>query len=218
MSFTKKAIGFLVALMLVAVMAQPALACTSSPPQPPPVWVVFHEVCCDFVNPNNCYIRAWIIFHNFSTFGANTGQFCSCALNKVGPILSIEKAELVNQADNTPIAGFCFQQADGANRQLGPDFQGFVSSISQNVPTGITTDLRFEVILQDGTTFNQLKNALASQGVVVTGEGNPDGSFTGHHQEFTTPGDIENGTGNGGPIFEPIPGEPVPVEPIGGLN
>ncbi len=185
-----------------------AKACVMAPPAPP-VWVVFHEICCDFVNPSMCYIRAWLIFHNFRSFGATPGQFCSCALNKVGPIRSIEKISVIDLRTHAPLLGLCFEPAPGASSQLGSDFQGSVAAVSRRIPTGVAVDLMVEVTLDAGASFNQLATALSAQGILVTGEGRPDGSFTGGHLQQTRPGLIEDGTGGGTmpirpPGFEPI--------------
>lgn len=179
----KKATKSLCLLAGLVMMLNPVFGCTQSPPTPPPAWIV----STGWVQPYPCgpkYQSVWIIFHNFSTFGAIAGQNCACALRLGGPIASVIGASLLYTNTLIPIPGFNFCLNPGTTNSaaiLGRGaFQGFWTRVSQNVPTGIACDLMVCVLLKQGTTVASLANFLKSSGtVLLTGEADDAGGFVG---------------------------------------
>lgn len=186
-----------------------AAACTVPPPRPPDVWIILHEVCCDFHNPPNCYIRAWIIFHKYTTFGSGPGQFCGTAFPRLTPVLSVDGVSVVDASTGVPVPGFSFAPNDLTGQSYGA--VGFLSPISTQVPAGIPIDLMLSVTLKDGTTFDDLAAALSSEGYLVTGEADSSGNLISHVAQ-TLPGAIMDGT-DYGPA--PTTTDPIGPQPAG---
>jgi len=183
--WTRRFILTAAVLFLLTGAVRPAAACTGPPPVPPTVWVVFHT-------PTD----VWIIFHNFNTFSAFPGQFCACGLKRVGPIQSINSAHLAD-ANGNLVAGFSFapNSTTGASFSAvdptgGGGWGGFLAGISAFVPAGLEVNLMIGVTVAPGTTFNQLAQALANQGLVGTDEAFPDGRITKNHLAIVRPGVI----------------------------
>ncbi len=187
------------------------LGCTQQPPQPPPAWVIR----TGWIQPYPCgpkYQLVWILFHNYTTFGAASGQFCACALNLGGPIASIVGARLLDADTGLGIAGFDFCANENAGisastRVRGGNFQGFLSLVTQDVPTGIRADLMVCVLLKKTATVQQLAAQLQKNGILVTGEADETGNFNStDHFGSTGIGDVEEGS------FELLP---VPPKGVG---
>lgn len=189
----------LLAILTLSV-ADTAEACTQPPIEPPIVHIIFHEICCDWNNPNNCYIRAWIIVRNYTVFGGGPGQFCACAFNKTQSIVSVDGFKITESGTTTPAEGFCFHDNDEVAVAAGDlsegDFSGFQAAISSQLRSGATVDLHFDVTLAEGTTPDQLAAELESQGVVVTGESDGNGNFVAGHTAVTTGFVVDDQTNN----------------------
>jgi hypothetical protein len=201
-SFLK--IGLVMVLLALVGFVQPAMACGGPPPMPPNVWIIFQS-----------RTTVWIVFHKYITFGANPGQFCACGLNQVGPITGFTSAQFVDSSTGKPIAGFDFAPNDTVGKSFGQvapvigtlkqlrsgqvvpsvaqaPWGGFLSSISQTVPVGISYDLWICVTVVPGTTFGQLAQALSAQGQIGTSAANSDGTLVSGHTAIVRPGTIMN--------------------------
>ena len=195
----KKATKSLCVLVGLMLMLDPVFGCTQRPPTPPPAWIV----STGWVQPYPCgpkYQSVWIIFHNFSTFGSGLGQNCACALRLGGPIASIIGATLLYQNTFIPVPGFnfCINPATTNSAAIfgRGAFQGFWTTLSQNVPTGIACDLMICVLLKQGTSLASLSSFLTSSGtVLLTGEADAAGNFVGgEHFDATGVDTTEEGS------------------------
>lgn len=195
----------LASLALLAILslsvADTAEACTQPPIQPPVVHIIFHEICCDWTNPNNCYIRAWIVVRNYTVFPGGPGQFCGCGFNKTPSILAVEGFKITQSGTSTPEVGFCFHDNSGIGAAAqtlagGGNFTGFQAALSSNLRSGAAVDLHFDVVLASGTTPAQLTTELENQGVIVTGESDGAGSFVPGHTNVVRNLDVDDQTNN----------------------
>lgn len=192
--------------------ARTAEACTARPPQPPVIHVIFHEICCAWNNPGRCYIRAWIIVRNYNI--VQGGKFCGCAFNKVGPIVAVDRFQITEAGTDIPIAGFCFDDnsavAESAGSFISGNFTGFQGPFPGSASGAV--DLHFDVRLREGSTFDELKEALSSNGAIVTGEVNPDGSFDNpDHMDIVTEfGEITDESGTCSSLSATTQKEAVP--------
>jgi hypothetical protein len=196
--------AFAVLMSAGMALAPVAQACTQ-PIQPPVVWVIPHELCCPF-DGSPCYIRAWILYHNFVTFPAGPGQFCATSLNIGGPLLGVEGAVLSNAQTGERIAGFSFNGnptvSVNASGITGGNSVGFLADVSRLVPSGVPADLMFDVRLKEGSLQQgapDLSNWLLTQGFVVTAEADADGNFDGSHLEVNLPVQVEVSSDGGPP-------------------
>jgi hypothetical protein len=120
-------------------------ACTQAPPNPP-VWIQSGPV-----TPEGQIF--WVIFHDYTTFGAQQGQFCACGLALLGQVQGVQILGVeLRRADNQqPIPGFGFQPSVAVgpsfNEVLAANWQGFLAPITQNVPPGIACNLHFEILV-----------------------------------------------------------------------
>jgi hypothetical protein len=201
--------GFLSLALVVIVLAlgfvPPAAACHGPPPMPPEVWIIFQS-----------RTTVWIVFHNFATFKAGSGQFCGTGLNQVSGIESFQTAQLVDTSTNKVLDSFGFvpddsvgKSFDGFKPVIGtvkltrdgrvvasspqPPFSGFKAAINQDVKAGITVDLWICVTVRQGTTFGQLAQALTSQGMVAASEVRSDGSLVEGHTNMIRPASSSRG-------------------------
>ncbi len=169
------------ALLFLFVTLPGALGCTQPPPQPPKPWIVSAGPV-ELLPCGPKYEMYWIVFHDFTTFQAQPGNICGCALNVAGPIVQVTGAKLVDQATGRNCPGFDFCSYPGVSTSASQvtgagNFGGFLSQISQNVPSGLSCDLWVCVLTKPKTTFNELATHLANNGLVVTGEVDENGNF-----------------------------------------
>ncbi len=187
----------LIFVFLLVGACQAVLGCTQQPPQPPPAWVIR----TGWIQPYPCgpkYQLVWVLFHNYTTFGATTGRYCACALNLGGPIASIVGARLLDADSGKAIPGFdfCINENVGISSSKilgGGNFQGFITRVSQDVPTGIRCDLMICLLLKKTSTVADLAKHLQT-GSIVTGEADENGNFDGSHFGATPAGDVEEGS------------------------
>ena len=201
----KSLVRVFIATIFFGATSNLALACSNAPPAPPPAWVIWHS--------SN---HVWIIFHKYTTFGSQPGQFCSCGLNIVSSIGTVDSVQFFNSETNKPVPGFSFKNNDvtasGFNEQEPGNWSGFSSSLDQEVEEGTPIDIRFSVTLKEGVTPSQLTNAL-SNGFIGTAEANNTG-FPESHISVEPPGKIMV---RRFPIpfpIDPVPVDPLPVEPV----
>src|SRR6185436_1370527 len=118
-----------------------ASACTQAPPNPP-----IDIVLVSTTPTTQCYA---VTFKRYATFGASNGQFCGCGLTLGDPNLVINSLEVIDSTTSQPLPGFTFTP----NANVGPSFNdfspgawfGFLSSVTQTIPPGITISLRFNI-------------------------------------------------------------------------
>lgn len=213
---------FSLVLCLAALAVVPAAqACVQ--PQRPVAWIIPHEICCPW-GGGPCVIRVWVIIHGYTTFGAGPGQVCGAALTDGGPILAVNGAS-VNDADTGErIPGFSFNPnattSSSAEQTLAltptttdPDATqsaaGFSADVSRTVTSGTNVDVMFDLEIDENTSLEELREYLESEGVVVTGEVDSTGEFTGHiHAEPIERAEVQDDT----PTTMAV--EPAPV--VGG--
>ncbi len=205
----KSLIRVFIATMFFGATSNLALACSSAPPAPPPAWVIWHSAN-----------HVWIIFHNYTTFGSQPGQFCSCGLNIASSIGTVDFVQFVNSDTKKPVPGFSFENNDltasaFSELQAG-NWSGFSSSLDQPVERSTPLDIQFSVTLNEGVTPGQLTNALLN-GSIGTAEADSSG-FPISHISVVSP---EQVTIRKQPVIigvEPVdpvePTDPVPIEPV----
>lgn len=159
-------------IVLTCVLTVEIKACTTPPPQPPPIWITFHGDD-----------TAWIIFHNYDTHAAMPGAFCSCGLNQVGPITNVLSASVVFAGTMDPVPGWSFSlnaTTSGAYNTAagGGNWQGYFSNVSQSIPDLVDVDVMFHVQLAPGSTQPDLVLALQNANLLIgTGEANSNGTI-----------------------------------------
>lgn len=141
----------------------------------------------------------WITIHNYTSFGANPGQFCTCALAALGPVISVDAVEILDTSTGLPVPGFNFSPnpttSGGFNLSgpgMGGQFVGFLSDVSQAIPSGLSIELRFLVSVPDGTTITEVSDTYlgapelpaAAPLSVATDEGDVSGNPLGTHQSI----------------------------------
>ncbi|MCA9296248.1 MAG: hypothetical protein KC983_07010, partial [Phycisphaerales bacterium] len=138
----------------------------------------------------------WLTIHDYTSFGANPGQFCACALNVLSPLLYVDEVVICDAATGLPIPGWDFIPNTVVGQQFnlaagGGNFVGFLSETSANIPPGFDIDIKFKVCAPVATTFEEVRDALQSAGPLVgTDEATMDGMLTGGHQGILPAGPI----------------------------
>lgn len=219
LSTRKTFIAILAVALVAAALAPAAEACVK--PVKPVAWIIPVETCCPW-DGGPCYTRFKVKIHGFFTFGATRGQFCGCALSVGGPIIGVNGATVTNSATGERIAGFSFNSnaatTQSASELLGGqvaaslsgsgDFAttsaaaGFSADVSRDIPSGTDVDVTFDVLLDGSGDAQQLADYLVSEGIVVTGEVDEEGSFGGEHVEVSKVEDAAIGESAGS--TEPI--------------
>ena len=144
-----------------------AMACSHAPPNPP-------QICIQQIDPTHFCV---LIKNYNSGGGAQPGQFCTCALRRLGPIVSIDSFQMLFCGTNQPVPGWNFQPSSVSSQAWSQILQGpstgFASAVNGQVPPEACLDLKFIVTVAGGTTPPQLAVALANGGLVV-GDGEAD--------------------------------------------
>ncbi len=161
------AVVTLVAMLGINSVAQ---ACSHAPPAPP-------TLCIQQLDATHYCI----LIKNYNTGGgALPGQFCTCALKKLGPIISIDSFQIRGCDGGVPIPGWSFQpNANSSNAWqaiLLGQATGFLSSVSTPIGGQRCIDLYFIVTVGPGTPATTLASALAAGGNIV---GNGEASSNG---------------------------------------
>ncbi len=184
--------------LIVWTLTPSAEACTK-PPLEPVISVTTHGTQC-FLD-GTCLSVAWVTYGNFTTFGSAANTFCACGLSKVGGIQAVLTAELVDTGTGQALTDFDFALSSGvttsaAQNLVGTDVQGLLASINNAQTGGIPVELRFKVILEDGTSPQQVEAALLGSGgaTLITGEADASGTFVGHEALLPHQPDCAAGT------------------------
>ncbi len=176
--------GLLVALCLGFGWAAPAGACTSPPPQPPPVWVEIDG------------LDVWITIHDYTTFGADPADSCACALNQVPALATVDAFEIVPTDGLGPLGfgGFVPDaEVNASFDKLQPaNWAGFLAGVMETVPAGRTVSLVFHGTLAPGEDFATLQADLAGAVPLIgTDEASAGGTIIGgSHLAFAVAGEI----------------------------
>lgn len=147
-----------------------AMACSHAPPNPP-------QVCIQQIDPTHFCV---LIKNYNSGGGAQPGQFCTCALRRLGPIVSVDSFQMLFCGTSQPVPGWNFQ-ANSISTQAwsqilqGPS-TGFASAVTGTVPPETCLDLKFIVEVLPGTTAPQFAVAIQNGGLLV---GNGEADSTG---------------------------------------
>lgn len=125
--------------------------------------------------------------------GLNVGNFCAAGLGHSGTVLTnLMSAPDVVDADDDPVTvdpAFFFNSNANATSDMAtlvpatPNWVGFASAISEPTFGGNPGDLRFYVIVQPGTTFTDIENELAANGIIVTDDATAGGNLAGTNQQ-----------------------------------
>jgi hypothetical protein len=186
-----KCLLFLLTIILVLQFTGIASACVSPPPQPD-IWIVIH-------NDGSL----WIIIHKFSTFAAQPGGFCACALNflpangRVVGARIAEGSEVLGEGKvklGTPLKEFPFKS--NASTAVGfqalqpaEAWQGFLAEITEEIPEGRVVDLQFEI--DPAVPTDDVVAALeAADPLVATDEAGDDGAPLNSHLSIETAGTV----------------------------
>ncbi len=167
-----RSLGMVLAMFVLSTLAvvKVAMACSHAPPNPP-------MVCIERLNDTTYCI----LIKNYNTAGgASQGQFCTCALRRIGPIIAVTSFEMLRCGTNQPIQGWNFQPGSASSNAwsqiLGGPATGFFSAVNAPVPPETCIDLKFLVTVPMGTTPGQVAAALSGGAVVIgNGEADPNG-------------------------------------------
>lgn len=157
------------------------------------------ETQVTFLSPH----RALIEVQAYSTMEMESESECAVAFPEIDGIERIERVTMVDAATGAPLAGY---REWVPNDLAGNDFaqlasqagltparpkrwQGFVTTISPGLTSGIRHSFLLEVTLKRGVTLNRLISALRSEGVMANGSANFDGSLDLHHYYLRRLGD-----------------------------
>jgi len=176
-------------------------ACLELPETPPDMVV---ETCVGFDGFTQ------LRFLDYTTYGANTDDFCTCALNIPLQFGEVVAAIIVHAGTNTPVEGWDFvADADSDFGMGGTDWQGFSSELTAIIPLGLAVDvlfiidpLCFEIIGfqeeslrldEDESCCEENANDILNwfvngNGLLGTDGANPDGSPGGDHFFVGSPG------------------------------
>ncbi|MEM7228735.1 MAG: hypothetical protein AAF432_07965 [Planctomycetota bacterium] len=156
----------------------------------------------------------WLTIHDYTSFGANPGQFCACALNVLSPFITVEDVLICDAATGLPIPGWDFVPNNVVGQEFniangGGNFVGFLSETTATIPPGFDIDIKFKVSAPVGVGFDEVRQALQSaDNIVGTDEGNFDGTLTGGHFGLRPAGQI-------GGMPPPCPWDCTPVNADG---
>jgi len=151
-------------------IVQGSEACSHAPPAPPMLTIQQIDAT-----------HFCILIKNYNTGGgALPGDFCTCALKKLGPIISIDSFQMQNCDGGAPVAGWAFVPNNNSGAAwssiLAGPATGFASAVSALIGQGRCIDLKFIVTVGPGTTGTILASALAAGGNVVgNGKADPTG-------------------------------------------
>jgi len=138
----------------------------------------------------------WLTIHDYTSFGANPGQFCACALNVLAPMITVQEVIMCDATTGLPIPGWDFVPNALVGQEFniaagGGNFIGFLGETTQNIPPGFPIDIKIKVTVPVGTSFDQIEDALQAAGPLVgTDEATFDGQLTGGHQGILPAGEI----------------------------
>jgi len=178
-------------------------ACSHAPPTPP-------ILCIERIDATHFCI----LFKNYTTAGgALPGQFCTCALRRLGPIISIDGFQMRFCGTNEQVSGWNFTpNANSSNAWtslLGGTATGFLSGVGIPILPQRCIDLKFIITVAPATTANQLAMVFAAGGLVVgNGEAGPNG--------FPLAGGVD--VRPAGPIMIVTPACPADVNGDGNLS
>ncbi|NOX57703.1 MAG: IPTL-CTERM sorting domain-containing protein [Planctomycetes bacterium] len=178
----KSRIGVVVlAAVSLGWFADVARPCVEHDPAPPDIWIKFQTPRI-----------VWITLHGYQTFGSSAGQFCTCALNQIPAITSVDLVEFREPGSGNLISEFLFAPDGDSDFGGGITWAGFSSSPLQSpVAAGIPVDVLFRVNVVPGTSFVSLANDLSGAGNVIgTDEADSNGFPTGAHQIVLPAGPI----------------------------
>lgn len=85
----------------------------------------------------------YLTFKDYATYGANTDEYCACALNLPSTLGTVISASIVEAGTNTPINGWSFDIDPDTQFPPGSGWQGLSSAVSQVIPAGINVDIIF---------------------------------------------------------------------------
>jgi len=183
----KKLISIFFLVILFSLRFEEFKACTQPPPDTP-------SVTLQRYSPTT----ACIIIYRYTSFGADSTNFCGCALNSVNPIISVD-AVLITDTNNVPIPGFPFV----FNPNTGPSFnshqpgnwKGFFSDIQQLIPSNIPLKIQIMVTIPPNTSsIDQLQllatNLASLPYFFASDEVNSNGMVLNTHLQFRRAGTI----------------------------
>ncbi|MBC7773783.1 MAG: hypothetical protein H7210_14920 [Pyrinomonadaceae bacterium] len=157
-------------VLTVVAVVKVAIACSHAPPQPPVVCITRLDAT------HYC-----ILIKNYNTGGgAQQGQFCTCALRQLGPIVSVDAFHMLRCGTTIPVPGWNFVansvSSQAWSQLLGGPATGFASAVQGTVPPETCLDLKFIVTVASGTTTAQMVAALSTGAPLVgNGEADPNG-------------------------------------------
>ncbi len=82
---------------------------------------------------------------DYTTYGADVGDFCACALNLPAIHGQAISVTIVYGGTNIPVPGWSFTPNPNAQFSGSPDWQGFSSAVSEPIPPFIPVDILFVV-------------------------------------------------------------------------
>lgn len=110
-------------------------ACLDLPTTPP-------DMCIDSCVGVDDLI--YLTFKDYATYGANTDEYCACALNIPGTMGTVISASIVMAGTNTPVNGWEFDiDPDSQFPPTGMGWQGLSSAVSEAIPAGLMVDIIF---------------------------------------------------------------------------
>ncbi len=109
-------------------------ACLEIPTTPP-------DMCIDSCVGVDDLI--YLTFKDYATYGANTDEYCACALNIPGTMGTVISASIVQAGTNTPINGWSFDIDPDTQFPPGSGWQGLSSAVTQAIPAGLMVDIIF---------------------------------------------------------------------------
>jgi len=202
--FCRKSLFHFLFITVFIFYSNPAKACLELPATPPDMNI---ETCNSFpqLDPFADYTILRLL--NYSTYGANTNEFCACAINLPFQFGVVDSAAIVFSGTNTLVQGWDFSSdPDTGFGPSGAAWQGFSSAVSQTIPAGLEVDVVFiisafcediipsfqENICCEDEGFNLLNWFEFGDGLIGTDGANPDGSplLNGVHSYVDTVGNI----------------------------
>lgn len=136
----------LIATLLVAGAWSPVWACSSAPPQPPPI--IIEPIPSPIDLP-----KVRVIVQNYTTFGAAPNENCACGLNVPLTLGTVESVQVFYAGTDVPVPGWEFSpfENDTSNEPYDPGFepgnfwQNFSSAVSEEIPPNLPIDFVFVV-------------------------------------------------------------------------
>jgi len=124
-----------------------------------------------------------VTFLDYTTFGSGPGEFCACGFNMPTEIIAVQSIKIVDASTNIELPQFSFTQNDstatGFDDLMTGDWEGFSSSVSGTIDSGLDINIIFMV---EVSTCNQdsLQNAIAGLNAIGTA-GATSGGVPDHH-------------------------------------